>query len=206
MNRIGIAAGLISLFGVALGLITAWFCKDSFATWGQMLARGFSYGIPWLYHFGMWGDATIMTFIIVKVTSRFWLVWKLGPCLAWAAVSIVIGFAACWLYDKSTIPESHTIGGTRTVTGWVHLFYTSYAIWFILMFYFSTPHELIPPSFACWMSFGLTFHVFVGTHSVLKLWDPARFGFKPFSVADLGPTGAVATATAGLAYYIVRFR
>ncbi len=171
-----------------------------------MAARGYGYGIPWLYHGGMWADATIMTAIIAFTSSRYGHVWSAKDCLLWAAVSLAVAFLACWVYDKSAIPESHTIGGKRTMTGWVHLWYTAYAIWFVFMFYFATPHKLVEPSAAVWVSVGLVALVFVGTHSALKIWDPARFGFKPFRLADLGPVGAVAAILAWRSWAIITVR
>lgn len=193
----------MSEFGVLYGGYLAW--SDSFLTVAQMRRKGFQKGLPWLYHLGMIGDALIVTPTISETVSRYGSSWRLESYVNALAISLVIGLVANYFWNKTTFPESHTYNHKTSKTGWEHIFYFAYALSFILMLYFGTPRELISPRFIVGVSAALTFHIFLGTHTVLKIWNPEWFGRK-FTLADLVPTGVVGLILTLQANIIIAFR
>ncbi len=203
MRPIGLIAGLISLIGVVLGGYLAY--RDSFLTVGQMHKKGFEHGIPWIWHGGMIGDLLLITPLIALIVSRYSLSWDPTRFLLVFGGCLLISFVLHNQWDKTNLPESHTYLHVRSQTGWLHLVYLPAALTVMVMFYFQTPHYRIDPEIAVSISAILAFHIFLGTHTPLKIWNPSWFGV-PFGMADLIPVTVVSALLAWRTYSIIADR
>lgn len=154
--------------------------EDRFFSVAQMQGRGINQGLPFFWHFGMWGDFFVISplaaFLVGRYITRWWR--------RWLVVSLAIGFisagAMSFLYTFSGIPEAHVQNHHLTLTGQVHLVYMAIAIAVFIQFLFFT--ENVSARLLGIVSVLLFIHVFVGTHmalGIIKLicpldWYPAH--------------------------------
>jgi hypothetical protein len=178
---------------VAQGLLAY---QDQFLTVSQMRGRGVDQGLPFLWHFGMWGDL-ILSGIAAYLIGRYFRNWR----FRWISASLAIGFASAiamnWIYKLSQIPEAHIQNHHLTAAGVVHFFYMAIAIAVFIQFLFFT--EGVSLRALRTVSVLLCIHVFFGTHMVLGLlklvhplnWYPAQplqssFGWITITAISLG--------------------
>ncbi|MGI8570223.1 MAG: hypothetical protein ACR2KT_14810, partial [Methylocella sp.] len=158
--------------------ISAYF--DHFLTVSQMQQRGINHGLPFVWHFGMWGDLLIVSPLAAYLIGRFFRHWR----LRWMVLSLACGFVAAsllsWAYTLSSIPEAHVQNHNLTAAGAGHLLYMALALSVFIQFFLFTPG--VPTGLLWLVSLLLLVHVFVGTHmalGVLKIivplnWYPAQ--------------------------------
>ena len=154
--------------------------QDRFFTVAQMQERGISQGLPFIWHFGMWGDLVVISLLAAYVTGRYFGRWR----LPWIMASLAVGFVAAglmsWLYTLSPMPETHIQSHGLTGAGWVHLFYMGIAIAVFTQFFFFSGNVSI--ALLRIVSVLLFVHVFFGTHMALGIfklvfsldWYPAQ--------------------------------
>ena len=169
------------VFLEALVGLQAWLAyRDHFLTVSQMQGRGINFGLPFAWHFGMWGDVFIVSPLAAYVTGRFSSTWR----LRWIVVSMALGMATAiamsWSYTLPDFQEAHVQNHSVTPAGMVHLFYMALALAIFTQFFFFT--EGISRRLLRIASVLLIIHVFLGTlmalgllHLVLPLdWYPAQ--------------------------------
>jgi len=163
---------------VIVQALLAW--QNQILTVSQMRQSGFNQGLPFVWHFAMWGDLLIVSGLAAYVIGLHSFGWHGGKVL----VSFAFGFASAtalsWTYTFSTIRETHVQDHHLTVAGVVHLFYMAIALAVFAQFFFFTQdasRRLLRV-----VSLLLLVHVFFGTHMVLGIlnfmhhlnWYPAR--------------------------------
>jgi hypothetical protein len=154
------------VFLEALVALQAWLAyQDHFLTVLQMQGRGVNLGLPFVWHFGMWGDVFIVSPLTAYVTGRFSKSWR----LRWILLSLAIGLAAAvamsWSYTLPDVQEAHVQHHSLTPAGWVHLVYMALALAILIQFFFFT--ENIPSRLLRRGSVLLVVHVILGTHMAL---------------------------------------
>ncbi|MGB0085321.1 MAG: hypothetical protein WBP94_08125 [Rhodomicrobiaceae bacterium] len=165
----------------ALVALQAWLAyQDHFLTVSQMQARGVHLGLPFAWHFGMWGDVFIVSPLAAYVTGRFSSTWR----LRWIVLSLALGVAAAiamsWSYTLSDLQEAHVQSHSLTSAGAVHLVYMALVLAAFTQFLFFT--EDVSSRLLRVASVLLVIHVFLGTHMALGLlhliipldWYPAQ--------------------------------
>jgi hypothetical protein len=112
-------AGLaVFIFIEALVALQTWLAyQDHFLTVSKMQGRGVNFGLPFAYHFGMWGDIFIVSPLVAYVTGRYSSRWRLHRML----LSLALGIAAVVAMSRSyTLPdfqEAHAQGHRLTPAG-----------------------------------------------------------------------------------------
>jgi len=154
--------------------------RDHFLTVSQMQQRGVDQGLPFVWHFGMWGDLLIVSGLAAYVIGRYFSCWHGQRML----VSLALGFSSAallsWIYTFSGMPEAHVQNHRLTVAGMVHLFYMAIAFAVFIQFFFFTKDISVRLLRA--VSVLLFVHVFFGTHMALGImnvispldWYPAQ--------------------------------
>lgn len=154
--------------------------RDHFLTVSQMQQRGVDQGLPFVWHFGMWGDLLIVSGLAAYVIGRYFSRWHSQRML----VSLALGFSSAailsWIYTFSGMPEAHVQNHRLTVAGMVHLFYMAIAFAVFIQFLFFTKDISVRLLRA--VSVLLFVHVFFGTHMALGImnvispldWYPAQ--------------------------------
>ena len=169
------------LFLECLVALQAWLAyRDQFLTVAQMQGKGIHLGLPFAWHFGMWGDLFIVSPLAAYVVGCYSSTWR----LRWVLLSLAFGVAAAiilgWSYTLPDIQEAHAQNHSLTPTGVVHLVYTALVLAVFTQFFFFT--ENISPQLLRIASVLLIAHVFFGTHMALGLlnlfysfdWYPAE--------------------------------
>jgi hypothetical protein len=169
--------------------------QDHFFTVAQMRQRSVGQGLPFIWHFGMWGDFFVISPLAAYVIGRYFVRWRLH----WILASLVIGFVTAgllsWLYTRSTMPEAHIQNHNLTAAGWAHLFYMTIAVAVFIQFLFFSGDVSVP--LLRFVSVLLFAHVFFGTHmalGIIKLiypldWYPAQPLKSPFGWITLWTVG-----------------
>jgi hypothetical protein len=139
---------------------------DHFLTVTQMQQqRGIAQGLPFIWHFAMWGDLLIVSGLVAYVIGLYSLDWHARRVLA----SLAIGFAAAgilhWSYTLSEIPEAHVQNHHLTIVGIVHFFYMAITLGVFTQFFTSAASTRILRV----VSLLLFFHVILGTHMALGI-------------------------------------
>jgi hypothetical protein len=152
----------------AIVALQAWLAyRDQFLNVSQMQGRGVSHGLPFAWHFGMWGDIFIVSPLAAYVTGRFLTSWR----FRWILLSLVLGLVAAiamsWSYTLSDVQEAHIQNHILTSAGVVHLLYMALALAVFTQFFFFT--ENIPSRLLGVASVLLVAHVFIGTHMALGI-------------------------------------
>lgn len=191
--------GLLFYLLLLLGGVSAW--QDRFLTVTQMRQKGFSRGLPWLWHGGMIGDIVLITPLCIVAIQSYGDQWNVVES---AMTSVICGFVSYALhvwYDngarKSGIPESHTYLGKRTLSGWFHLFYMALALTVIVLLFVFT--ESVETGFLVWSTIILVTHMFFGTHCHLKIIRPSWYPVR-IKIVDALTLVAIGLVLAGLTY------
>jgi hypothetical protein len=168
--RNGLLAFAVSVFAFAslealvAGQVYAAY-RDQFLTVSQMQARGFAQGLPFLWHFGMWGDALLVSPLAAFLSGRYFRQWRLPDLWSSALVGAASSFVLSWLFTLGDMPEAHVIDHQLTMTGYIHLAYMAIVIALFTQFFFFTAR--VRASTLRVVSVLLVIHVLVGTHMAL---------------------------------------
>ena len=153
---------------------------DHFLTAAQMINYHSSFGLPFIWHFGMWGDFFVVSPLCAVVVAHFSWQWRRIDVVLATAAALILSSAMVYSYSLSDIPQAHVQRHHTTLVGWLHLLYMAVALAVILLFYFRTtsPSRSIIILVTC----ALCVHLFVGTNMVLGIvklaggasWYPAQ--------------------------------
>ena len=175
------AALAVFIFLEALVALQAWLAfRDHFLTVSQMQGRGVNLGLPFAWHFGMWGDVFIVSPLAAYVMGRFSSTWRLRWILLSLALGIAAAIAMSWSYTLPDFQEAHVQGHSLTPAGAVHVVYMALALAVFTQFLFFT--ESVSSRLLLVASVLLVVQVFLGTHMALGLlhlampldWYPAQ--------------------------------
>src|SRR4051812_12850106 len=145
--------------------------QDSFLTVAQMRARGFNQGLPFAWHFAMWGDLFVISPLTAYLVDRFHPQWSRPTVILSLAVGFISSAVLHWSYTFAVFPEAHVIGHALTGAGVIHIFYMGLAIAIFVQFFLFT--KTVPALSLALVSALVFVHVFVGTHMVLGLINRA---------------------------------
>src|SRR5690349_18772189 len=97
--------------------------RNQFLTVSQLIGNHITQGLPFIWHFGMWGDFFIVSPLAAYLMGRYATSWKTRGSVP--ALAIGLSFAALfsWLYTMSAMAETHVQNHHLTAAGVVHLFY-----------------------------------------------------------------------------------
>lgn len=170
--------------------------RDGFLTPSQMQESGINAGLPFIWHFGMWGDLLIISPLAAYIVGRFFRSWRVSRVVVSLIVAFALSGLMSWSYLSSNVPEAHVQNHQLTSVGWVHLLYMAFALAIFVQFFLFTND--IPSALLRIVSALLVIHVFLGTHMVLGLYDLYHpLGWYPAqplrSYQGWGVIGAVAT-------------
>jgi hypothetical protein len=141
--------------------------EDQFFTVAQMRQRGFDQGLPFAWHFAMWGDLFVISPLAAYLVDRFHDQWSRPRMLLSLAIGLISSAVLHWTYTFGVFPEAHVIGHALTGAGVVHLFYMGLAIAIFVQFFLFT--KTVPARSLAAVSTLVLLHIFVGTHMVLGL-------------------------------------
>ena len=173
--------------------------RDGIFTVPQMREKGIDQGLPFVWHFGMWGDILVVSALVSYLIGRYCASWP----VRWILLSLVIGLTSAgilsWLYTFSGTPEAHVQNHQLTGAGVFHLIYMAIVITVFVQFLFFTKNISVQLlRVTCVL---LSAHVFFGTHMALGIlsaiypldWYPdqplkSAFGWITVAVVALGLT------------------
>ena len=171
--------------------------QDHFLTVAQMRERGISQGLPFIWHFGMWGDFLIISPLAAYVIGLHSDRWRLSRILISLVVGFILAAIFSWLYTLSDMPEAHIQNHHLTAAGNAHLVYTAIALTVFIQFLFFSGDVSAPLLRV--VSVLLFMHVFLGTHMALGIaklkypldWYPAqplesKFGWITLGAVAIG--------------------
>jgi hypothetical protein len=197
---LGRGAGAFIVLECLVGIQGLLAYQDRFLTVGEMQQRGITQGLPFIWHFGMWGDFLIISPLAGYLIGRYSDRWR----LRWILVSLVIGFILAttfsWLYTLSDLPGAHVQNRHLTAAGVVHLFYMAIALAVFMQFFFFT--EDISARVLRIVSVLLFAHVLVGTHmalGVFKVLHPVDW-YPDQPLTSFFGWGTVGAVVLGLAW------
>jgi hypothetical protein len=181
-NSAALAVAIIAFVSleslVAAQAISAYL--DHFFTVSQMRHRGIEHGLPFVWHFAMWGDFLLVSPLAAYLVARFFHRWRLRWMLLSLGFGIVIASLLSLAYTFSSIPEAHVQNHKLTAAGVGHLLYMAVALSVFIQFFLFTPS--VPTRLLWIVSLLLLVHVFAGTHMLLGVfkivvpmnWYPAQ--------------------------------
>ncbi len=171
--------------------------QDRFFSVSQMQQRGADRGLPFIWHFGMWGDFLVISGLAAYLIARYLTQWRSNEILLSLSIGFVTAGLMSWLYTLSDIPETHIQNHSLTAAGWIHSIYMASAIAVFTQFFFFSDDVSIRSLRV--VSLLLFVHVFFGTHMALGIlksqspldWYPVQplksvFGWITLSVVGLG--------------------
>jgi hypothetical protein len=175
MIGLGIAVSIISFVWVLAEAVMAW--RDGMFTARQMEQkyRNHFVGLPFVWHFGMWGDLFIITPILGLIVARYGDQWSAAQVLHMGGVGILLSAAMHFIYTLTPFPDSLAWRKEMSPAGWMHLVYQGSAFAVIGLLYFCT--ESVSPQFLVAASAALTVHVAIASHVLLGLLD-RLFSFR----------------------------
>jgi hypothetical protein len=139
--------------------------EDQFFTVAQMRQRGFDQGLPFAWHFAMWGDLFVISPLAAYLVDRFHDQWSRPRVLQSLAIGLVSSAVLHWTYTFGVFPEAHVINHALTGAGVVHLFYMGLAIAIFVQFFLFT--KTVPAGSLAVVSALVLLHIIVGTHMLL---------------------------------------
>jgi hypothetical protein len=166
-NRLAAGYAVISFF-ILDGLVIAQALlahQDRFFTVAEMQSRGIREGLPFIWHFGMWGDLLVISGLSAYLICRYGRTWKPHLVCASLAAGLLAAALMSWWYTYSNVPETHVQNGSLTWAGYVHAVYMGLAIAVFtqaLLFTESISSKVIRVVCAV-----LFIHVLFGTHMIL---------------------------------------
>ena len=154
--------------------------QDHFFTVAQMRERGIGQGLPFVWHFGMWGDLLIISPLAAYVIGRYFDRRRWRQILISLIIGLILAVIFSFLYTLSDLPEAHIQNHQLTAAGKIHLVYMAIALAVFTQFLFFSGDVSV--SLLRIVSVLLFVHVFLGTHmalGILKLnypldWYPAQ--------------------------------
>ena len=133
---IGVSLATFALLE-ALVMLQAWLAyKDHFLTLAQMQGRGVRLGLPFAWHFGMWGDVFIVSPLAAYVTGRFVSRWRFRQILASFSAGLAAAVVMHYSYTFSDIQDAHIQYHVLTRVGFVHLVYMAITLAIFTQFFF----------------------------------------------------------------------
>ena len=153
--------------------------QDSFLTVSQMQEAGFAQGLPFLWHFGMYGDLVLISPVIAYLVGRSSIQYRQRSFWGFVLLGIVVSIAIGWTYTFASLPEAHMRNHSLTRTGLVHLLYMAIAVTVLIRFFFSNVQSKAELRAVGTL---IVVHLLLGTHMVLGLvalvvplnWYPAH--------------------------------
>lgn len=131
------------------------------------LEHNYIHGLPFLWHFGMWGDFFIISPVVAYLVKHYFDQWRFSSVLISLTIGAISAGLLGWLYTLSTIPEAHMQNHHLTCVGVIHLLYMTVSVTIFLEFFLFTPS--VVPSDLKVVSSLVVFHVFLGTHMALGI-------------------------------------
>jgi hypothetical protein len=141
--------------------------QDHFLTVSQMRQRGIEQGLPFVWHFAMWGDILIVSGLAAYLIGRHSFSWHGSRVLASFAIGLALAIFLGWTYTFSKIPEAHIQNHQLTIAGVVHIFYMAIALAVFIQFFLFTKNVSV--RLLTVTSLLLFIHVFFGTHMALGI-------------------------------------
>jgi hypothetical protein len=141
--------------------------RDHFLFPYQLAEVGVPAGLPFAWHFGMWGDLVVISPLAFYIVLRFRQQWRLRHIAVSVFLGLIFSALLSWSYIFSTIPEAHVRNHSLTGVGQIHLVYMLMALAIFTLFYWFT--SKVSFGLASLVSVLLILHVFVGTHMALSL-------------------------------------
>jgi hypothetical protein len=138
-----------------------------FLTVSQMHRRGLEFGLPFIWHFGMWGDLLIVSPLVAYLVGRHLARWRVPSIFSSIVVGGAISGLMSWTYTFGHVPEAHVLNHRLTGVGWVHFVYMAVALAVILqvlLFTRGVTRGLLGVADVC-----LIVHVLLGTHMALGI-------------------------------------
>jgi hypothetical protein len=178
--RLGVVA---FIFLEALVLAQALFAyQDGFLTASQMLQKGTKSGLPFLWHFGMWGDILLISPLSALIVAYYSKQWTPASLALSGVLGLAISGVMHWMYTFSAMPEAHIQAHQLTRAGMVHLIYMALTLTIFLQLFLFTPHITAR---ALGVISALVFlHVLAGMHivlGILAILTPLEwYGGRPF--------------------------
>jgi hypothetical protein len=141
--------------------------RDGFLTVGQMRENGVDRGIPFIWHFGMWGDALILSALAAVIVGKYSARWRARSVITAVLTAILVSALLAWLWVSVDMPGAHAHEHRTTPAGFVHLGYMIMALSIFFLLFLSTPEA---SDSMVWTAGALILaHLFAGTHLLLGL-------------------------------------
>ena len=83
--------------------------NDQFLTVTEMQRRGVAQGLPFIWHFGMWGDALMISGLVAFIVGRFADQWNWRNILFACIIAFIVTVFLGWTYTLSATPEAHAL-------------------------------------------------------------------------------------------------
>lgn len=169
------------IFLEVLVLSQAWLAyRNNFLTVSEMQEGGVDLGLPFIWHFGMWGDAFVISPLVAYFVGRYSSRWRLHWTLASLALGIAVAVIMGWSYTLPNVQEAHVENHRLTAAGVLHLVYMAVALAGFLLFFLFTND--VSRRLLRIASVLVVIHVLAGTHMALGLlhlvipldWYPAH--------------------------------
>jgi hypothetical protein len=175
--------------------------NEMLTVWQMREYRGIMFGLPFLWHGGMWGDVFIISPVVAWIVGEFWTTWSWPSLIVCGLAGFTVSNLMHDLYRLSVWPEAHVEGRELTDVGYVHHGYMSIA--FAVLFEYYLKSVTVGGLSTMWLiSALLVVHVAVGNHLLLglaKRLRPERFEWYPGdplrSWGSLVPVGLTALGT-----------
>jgi hypothetical protein len=163
--RLGV---VVLVFLEALVLAQALFAyQDGFLNASQMLQNGTKSGLPFSWHFGMWGDIVLISPMSALIVAYYSKQWTPASLVLSGLLGLAVSIVMHWVYTFSAMPEAHVQAHQLTRAGMVHLIYMAFALTIFIQLFLFTPH--ITARALRWISVLVFMHVLAGTHIVLGI-------------------------------------
>ena len=148
--------------------VQAWLAyRDSFFTANQMIGKGVAHGLPFIWHFGMWGDIFIISPLVAIAIGAFWPEWSARSLAISLCIGLILGLVFSWSYTLSNTSDAIVQQHKLTPCGWLHLIYMSLCIFVLTELFLFT--DRLSGNFLKLSGALLVTHVFLGTHMVFGL-------------------------------------
>lgn len=141
--------------------------RSGFLTVVQMRQLGINQGLPFVWHFAMWGDLFIISELASYIIGRYLRQWNNRQMLISLLLGLSLSALLHWTYTFSEIPEAHAQNHLLTGAGVLHFFYMAVAFAIFTQFFFFTKD--VSSKLLIGVSVLLSAHVFIGTHMVLGI-------------------------------------
>ncbi len=162
---LGVLAALVSILWVLMegalahrnGMLTAYQMRQKYPQHPQ--------GLPFIGHFGMWGDLFIITSLVGLIVALYSEQWSLTQMLVMAGIGMALSIAMHCVYVMTPFPDSLAWKGGISAAGWMHVLYMGIVFAVVGLLFFCTTN--VSPPFLVFVSVLLTVHVAIGNHIVL---------------------------------------